>query len=163
MPLKLRDPRPPKTPNYSIRGTYLGVYVERTAGTPDKKTAGQILKGIKRAIERGEYAAKAETAVEAKRAPTFAEAALAYFAEHEKLLDETKAYLRELATNVSPNSLAVIKSEVYRHWSLAMESAFRDADGLMQAALTHPDATEGVKSFTERRAPRFQRIRGEKP
>jgi enoyl-CoA hydratase/carnithine racemase len=82
----------------------------------------------------------------------------------ENLLDETKAYLRELATNVSPNSLAVIKSEVYRHWSLAMESAFRDADGLMTEALTHPDATEGVKSFVERRAPRFQRIKGgEKP
>jgi enoyl-CoA hydratase/carnithine racemase len=81
----------------------------------------------------------------------------------EKLIDETKAYLRDLATNVSPNSLAVIKSEVYRHWSLAMESAFRDADGLMQAALTHPDAAEGVKSFTERRAPRFKRIKGEKP
>jgi integrase len=78
MPLKLRDPRPPKTPNYSIRGTYLGVYVERTTGTPDKKTAGQILNGIKRAIERGEYAAKTEAAVEAKRAPTFADAALAY-------------------------------------------------------------------------------------
>jgi enoyl-CoA hydratase/carnithine racemase len=81
---------------------------------------------------------------------------------HENLLDETKDYLRELAANVSPNSLAVIKSEVYRHWSLAMESAFRDADGLMKVALVHPDATEGVKSFVERRAPRFKRIRREK-
>jgi hypothetical protein len=34
----------------------------------------------------------------------------------------------------------------------------------MTEALTHPDATEGVKSFVERRAPRFQRIKGgEKP
>jgi enoyl-CoA hydratase/carnithine racemase len=81
---------------------------------------------------------------------------------HENLLDETKAYLRELAANVSPNSLAVIKSEVYRHWSLAMEAAFRDADGLMKVALLHPDAAEGVKSFVERRAPRFKRTRGEK-
>ena len=79
---------------------------------------------------------------------------------HETLLDETKAYLRELAANVSPNSLAVIKSEVYRHWSLAMEGAFRDADDLMKVALMHPDATEGVKSFVERRAPRFKRITG---
>ena len=81
----------------------------------------------------------------------------------ETLLDEAEAYLRELAANVSPNSLAVIKSEVYRHWSLAMESAFRDADSLMKVALTHPDATEGVKSFVERRAPRFKRIKGGKP
>jgi integrase len=78
MPLKLRDPRPPKTPNYEIRGTYLGVHVERTAGTPDKKQAAQILNGIKRAIERGEYDAKAKSAVEASRPPTFADAALAY-------------------------------------------------------------------------------------
>jgi enoyl-CoA hydratase/carnithine racemase len=82
---------------------------------------------------------------------------------HETLLDETKAYLRELAANVSPNSLAVIKSEVYRHWSLAMEGAFRDADDLMKVALIHPDAAEGVKSFVERRAPRFKRIKGAKP
>ena len=78
MPLKLRDPRPPKTPNYEIRGTYLGVHVERTAGTPDKKKASKALRDIKEAIERGEYAAKAEPAVEAPRPPTFADAALAY-------------------------------------------------------------------------------------
>ena len=84
-------------------------------------------------------------------------------APREKLIDETKAYLRELAANVSPNSLAVIKSEVYRHWSLAMEPAFRDADDLMKTALAHPDAAEGLASFVERRAPRFRRIKGEKP
>lgn len=81
----------------------------------------------------------------------------------EQLLDETKAYLRELAANASPNSIAVIKSEVYRHWSLAMDAAFRDADGLMNAALKHPDAAEGVASFVERRPPRFLRIKGAKP
>jgi enoyl-CoA hydratase/carnithine racemase len=84
-------------------------------------------------------------------------------APRETLIDETKAYLHELAANVSPNSLAVIKAEVYRHWSLAMEPAFRDADDLMKTALAHPDAAEGVASFVERRAPRFRRIKGEKP
>lgn len=81
----------------------------------------------------------------------------------ENLLDQTRAYLRELASNVSPNSLAVIKSEVYRHWSLAMEPAFRDAHELMTAVLKHPDAAEGVASFVEHRPPHFKRIRGEKP
>jgi integrase len=79
MPLKLIPPsKDRRTPNYTIRGTYLRVYVERTAGTPDKKIAGQILNGTKRAIERGDYAATAKPALEAPRPPTFADAALAY-------------------------------------------------------------------------------------
>jgi integrase len=78
MPLKLIPPRSGKTPNYSIRGTYLRVYVERTAGTPDKKAAGQVLKGIERAIERGEYVATSKPTVEAPRPPTFTDGALAY-------------------------------------------------------------------------------------
>ena len=77
MPLKLIPPRPGKTPNYTVRGTYLRVYVERTAGTPEKKLAGQVLKGIERAIERGEYAATPKPVLEATRPPTFADAALA--------------------------------------------------------------------------------------
>ena len=52
MPLTLRPPRPGKSPNYEIRGTYLGVAVERSAGTPDKKLALKILAGIKRDIEQ---------------------------------------------------------------------------------------------------------------
>jgi enoyl-CoA hydratase/carnithine racemase len=78
-----------------------------------------------------------------------------------RLLEEAKAYVRELAANVSPRSIAVIKSEIYRHWSLAMAAAFEDADRLMRAALRHPDATEGVKSFVERRPPRFARWKGD--
>jgi integrase len=78
MPLKLVPPRPGKTPNYTIRGTYLRVYVERTTGTPDKQRAAQVLKDAKQSIERGEYRSEPETTVEAPRPPTFADAALAY-------------------------------------------------------------------------------------
>jgi enoyl-CoA hydratase/carnithine racemase len=80
----------------------------------------------------------------------------------ERLLDEARGYIVELAANVSPRSLAVIKSQIYRHWSLAMEPAIGDADALMTQALKHPDATEGVRSFVERRPPRFARIKGGK-
>src|SRR5262249_28403115 len=80
----------------------------------------------------------------------------------ERVLDEAKAYVRDLAANVSPRSLAVIKSQIYRHWSLAMEPALRDADELMRQALKHPDPTEGVASFVERRPPRFARYKGER-
>lgn len=75
MPLKLKPPRPGKSPNWSIRGTYLGVRVDRTAGTPVEATARQILAAIKRDIERGRLA----PAVEPQAAErTFADAALTY-------------------------------------------------------------------------------------
>jgi integrase len=53
MPLTLRPPRKGKSPNYEIRGTYLGVAVERSSGTADKRLALKILGGIKRDIEDG--------------------------------------------------------------------------------------------------------------
>jgi integrase len=78
MPLTLRPPRPGKTPNYEIRGRYLGVDVERTAGTPDKRQAGKALRRIKRSIERGEYQDPARPPVTPPAPPTFNDAALAY-------------------------------------------------------------------------------------
>ena len=68
MPLKLIPPR--KSPNWSIRGTYLGVYVDRSSGTGKRAVALQVLKGIERDIERGAHAQRGE--------PTFASAAASY-------------------------------------------------------------------------------------
>jgi integrase len=73
MPLKLVPPRADRSPNWRIRGTYLGVAVDRTAGTPKRVIAVKALKQIEERIEAGEYERKPG------RAPaTFAEAALAY-------------------------------------------------------------------------------------
>jgi enoyl-CoA hydratase/carnithine racemase len=80
----------------------------------------------------------------------------------DRVLEEACAYIGDLAANISPRSLAVIKAEVYGHLSLGMEAAIRHADKVMNESLTHPDATEGVASFVERRPPRFQRWKGEK-
>jgi enoyl-CoA hydratase/carnithine racemase len=81
----------------------------------------------------------------------------------DRLLDEARAYVRDLAANVSPRSLAVMKSQIHRHLSLALEPAIRESDKLMREALAHPDASEGVKSFVERRPPRFERWKGPRP
>jgi len=83
-------------------------------------------------------------------------------AANDRVVDEACAYIRDLAANVSPRSLAVIKAEVYGHLSLGMEAAIRHADKVMNESLTHPDATEGVASFVERRPARFQRWKGGK-
>jgi integrase len=76
MPLKLRPPRSGKTPNYEIRGSYLGIAIERSAGTPDKRLAQKRLRDLKRKIERGEFPERSEPEQEAE--PTFLKAAVAY-------------------------------------------------------------------------------------
>lgn len=75
MPLKLKPPRPGKTPNWSIRGTHLGVRVDESTGTPNEALAKQILAARKREIERG-ILAPVES--EEAKGPTFVEAAVAY-------------------------------------------------------------------------------------
>lgn len=77
MPIKLVEPRPGKTPNYSGRGTHRGVYVDRTTGYAEKRKAKEVIDGWCKAIERGEYAEQTKP-VAPPTEPTFADAALAY-------------------------------------------------------------------------------------
>lgn len=70
MPLKLRAPRPGKTPFYTIRGTYLGIRVEESAGTGRRSLAEQLRRAKERDIERGAVARPGEA--------TFASAAINY-------------------------------------------------------------------------------------
>ena len=53
MPLTIVPPKPGRTPNYHIRGTYLGVPVNRSAGTADRRLAVTIKKRIEKEIEAG--------------------------------------------------------------------------------------------------------------
>ena len=70
MPLKLVAPRAGKSPHWSVRGTYLGIFVERSTRTSKRAVAAKLLKKWEDEIERGAYAAPGEV--------TFAGAALAY-------------------------------------------------------------------------------------
>src|ERR1700722_11262992 len=72
MPLYLRRPR--KSPNWSIRGKYLEVAVERSTGTPKRTIAEQQRKKLEGQIERGEYPPKPKQS----DVPTFLSAAVAY-------------------------------------------------------------------------------------
>ena len=74
MPIKVYPPRPGKTPNWTIRGTYLGVAVDRSARTSKKAVAEQQRKNLERQIERGEYPEK----LKQPNAATFLSAAVAY-------------------------------------------------------------------------------------
>jgi integrase len=60
MPLKLKAPRKGKSPNWSIRGAYLGVRVDKSCGTPKRSVAQKKLHELEGQIERGEYPPKAK-------------------------------------------------------------------------------------------------------
>lgn len=77
MPLSLKAPRKGKSPNWSIRGTYLGIKVDKTCGTDKPSIARAQLRKLERQIERGEYPKTAPVS-EGVGEPTFLDAALKY-------------------------------------------------------------------------------------
>ena len=76
MPLALVPPKIGRTPNWHIRGSYLGIAVNRSAGTPDKRLAVKIKRRIEAEIEQGSYLPAAMGSVDAPI--TFLAAAVAY-------------------------------------------------------------------------------------
>ncbi|MDQ0462576.1 enoyl-CoA hydratase/carnithine racemase [Caulobacter ginsengisoli] len=72
-----------------------------------------------------------------------------------ELLDAVAQYVDDIAANVSPRSLAIIKGQVYAGLSEPVGPAVREADRLTRESLSHPDSREGARSFVERRPPQF--------
>lgn len=77
------------------------------------------------------------------------------------LLDETRAYIEELATTAAPSSMMLMKQQVYKHLNTNLEEAMIESNSLMADSLEREDFREGVASFVERRAPNFKRIKVE--
>jgi enoyl-CoA hydratase/carnithine racemase len=77
-------------------------------------------------------------------------------AEPGDLLAAAISYARELATQCSPSSMRVIKEQLRRSMTQSWPEALAESDLLLAASLQHPDVTEGVASYLERRAPSFQ-------
>jgi integrase len=102
MPLKLVPPRTPKTPNWSIRGTYLGVPVDRSARTPKKAVAERELKKLEGKIERGEYPEKPKPKV----AATFLSAAVAYMKD-----GGSRRYVGKLIDYFGETALSLIEQD----------------------------------------------------
>lgn len=70
MPLKLYPPREGRSPYYTVRGTYLGVYLNRSTKTSQRAVATKLMSAWKAELERGAYAKPSD--------PTFASAAVDY-------------------------------------------------------------------------------------
>jgi len=70
-------------------------------------------------------------------------------------LESVTAYAKELANNVSPRSLRVIKEQVYNAMFQTLSEAFETSEGEMIKSLQCDDFKEGVAHFLEKRAAAF--------
>lgn len=73
----------------------------------------------------------------------------------EDFMTPVMAYAAELATQVSPRSLRVMKSQVYEAQFQSLAEAAESADEAFVQSLAAEDFAEGVAHFVEKRAPRF--------
>jgi enoyl-CoA hydratase/carnithine racemase len=70
-------------------------------------------------------------------------------------MEGVNAYARELANNVSPRSLGIIKTQVYNAMFQTLGEAFETAEQEMVKSLQCEDFKEGVAHFVEKRPPVF--------
>lgn len=78
--------------------------------------------------------------------------------EGQDVAEYARDYVRTMARQCSPQSLAVMKRQIYEDLERGLEGAMDNAYPLMKASSKGPDFREGVRSFMERRQPSFQRI-----
>jgi enoyl-CoA hydratase/carnithine racemase len=76
----------------------------------------------------------------------------------DQVLAHAQDYVRGLAKTSSPASMAVMKRQVYQQLHAGLFPAEREARALMVESFGRPDFREGVRSFTEKRPPSFERL-----
>lgn len=72
-----------------------------------------------------------------------------------EFMDAVYAYAGEMANLVSPRSMRVMKSQVYRATLQSLEQATLTANAEMPGSFVSEDFKEGVAHFVERREPNF--------
>jgi integrase len=175
MSLKLVAPRKGKSPNWTIRGTYLGVYVDRSSGTHRKPVARAVLRDLTERIERREYPEKAAT----PDAPTFLTASIAYMRAGRSrenldrlishfgetpLAEIDQALIDAAAIELYPNATPATRNrKVYTPASAVMRHAGveiklrrpKGAKGRQRTDFMTPADAEGVIAAAAAREPRF--------
>ena len=68
---------------------------------------------------------------------------------------DAKAYINELAASAAPMSLMMMKRQVYKHLNSELGPAMAQTNQWMDESLERSDFGEGVKSFMEKRPPKF--------
>lgn len=110
MPLKLVSPSPGRSPFYRVRGTHLGVYVDQSTRSGDKRFASQFLVAIKGQIERGELQDRSAPAP-----MTFAAAAITYME-----LEGDKRFLAPILHQIGDAPVASITQAMIDRLAVAL-------------------------------------------
>jgi enoyl-CoA hydratase/carnithine racemase len=74
---------------------------------------------------------------------------------HEGFLAKVMEFASDMATNVSPRSMRVIKQQVYRAMSQSLAEAYNSSNEEMVQSFFSEDFREGVAHYLEKRPPRF--------
>ncbi len=75
--------------------------------------------------------------------------------EPDEVLESARAFAQDLADNVSPTAMGVIKWQVHNHQDLRLWPSLDHSDELMVESIDRSDFQEGVASFVEKRKPNF--------
>jgi len=73
-------------------------------------------------------------------------------------VNEAHDYIAGLAKTACPTSLMLIKQQIYKHLDLDFAAAMEETVRLMNESLERSEFREGVRSYIERRAPKFKRV-----
>ena len=73
----------------------------------------------------------------------------------DSFMQSVYAYAKDLANNVSPRSMGIIKTQVYNAMFQTLGEAFETSEQEMLKSLQCEDFKEGVAHFVEKRAPVF--------
>src|SRR5580692_8255433 len=74
---------------------------------------------------------------------------------HDSFMEKVREYAIDLASNVSPRSMRIIKRQVYEAMFESLTVSFERSEQEMLASLQCADFKEGVAHFVEKRAPVF--------
>ncbi len=166
MPLKLIPPRKGKSPFWSVKGTYINIFVDRSTKTGKRAVAVQILKRWEQDIERGAYASPTDE--------TFASTAVSYMnlggdrrflkrlLEHfgDKAISKIgQSEIDEAAVKLYPNGTAATRNrQVYTPVGAVLKHAGagitlrrpRGSGGTKQTAWLWPEQAEAIFAEAEK-------------